>query len=85
MIETKVEEIKTVILKRQPPGDRWLSVTYPSDTVLQSLTDALEYHYQKSGQTEFFISARRGIVEVVEQKEVQVEKPITRYSLYGED
>lgn len=85
MIETKVEEVKTLVLKRQPPGDQWLSVTYSSDTIFQSLTDALEYHYQKSGQTEFFISARRGIVEVVEQKEVQVEKPITRYSLYGED
>jgi hypothetical protein len=85
MIETKIELVKTVVLKRTPPGDRWVSVSYPSDTVFQSLTDALEYHYQKSGETEYFISARNGTVEVVGEKEVKVEKPITKYSLYGEE
>jgi hypothetical protein len=85
MIETKIELVKTVVLKRTPPGDRWVSVSYPSDTVFQSLTDALEYHYQKSGETEYFISARSGTVEVVGEKEVKVEKPITKYSLYGEE
>jgi len=84
MIETKIEETKTIVLKRQPPGDRWLSVSYPSDTIFDSLTDALEYHFQKSGETEFFISARLGTVEVIETKEVKVEKPLTKYSLYGE-
>jgi hypothetical protein len=85
MIETKIELVKTVVLKRKSPGDRWVSVSYPSDTVFQSLTDALEYHYQKSGETEYFISARKGTVEVVGEKEVKVEKPITKYSLYGEE
>jgi hypothetical protein len=49
------------------------------------LTDALEYHFQNTGQTEFFLSARKGTVEVIHTKEVKVEKPITKYSLYGED
>jgi hypothetical protein len=82
--ETKVEEIKEVVLKRVPPGDRWSPVDSPS-TILESLTDSLEYHFQKTGQTEFFLSARKGTVEVIYKQEVQIEKPITKYSLYGED
>jgi len=85
MVETKLEETKTIVLKRQPPGDRWLSVTFPSDLIFDSLTDALEYHFQQTSQTEFFISAREGTVEVIETREVKVEKPLTRYSLYGEN
>jgi hypothetical protein len=83
-IETKIEEIKEVVMKRVPPGDRWSPVGSPSVT-LDSLTDALEYHFQNTGQTEFFLSARKGTVEVIHTQEVQVEKPITKYSLYGED
>jgi hypothetical protein len=82
--ETKIEEIKEVVLKRVPPGDRWTPVDSPS-VVLESLTDALEYHFQKNGQTEFFLSARKGTVEVIYKEEVKVEKPITKYSLYGEE
>jgi hypothetical protein len=52
---------------------------------LESLTDGLEYHFQKTGQTEFFLSARKGTVEVIYKEEVKVEKPITKYSLYGEE
>jgi hypothetical protein len=82
--ETKIEEIKEVVLKRVPPGDRWTPVDSPS-VVLESLTDALEYHFQKNGQTEFFLSARKGTVEVIYKEEVKVEKHITKYSLYGEE
>ena len=82
-IETKIEEVKEVIMKRVPPGDRWSPIG--SSVILDSLTDALEYHFQNTGQTEFFLSARKGTVEVIHTQEVQVEKPITKYSLYGED
>ena len=82
--ETKIEEIKEVVLRRVPPGDRWSPVDSPS-TVLESLTDGLEYHFQKTGQTEFFLSARKGTVEVIYKEEVKVEKPVKRYSLYDED
>lgn len=82
--ETKIEEVKEVVLRRVPPGDRWTPVSN-STIVLDSLTDGLEYHFQKTGQTEFFLSARRGTVEVIHQQEVIVEKPIQKYSLYGED
>ena len=82
-IETKIEEVKEVIMKRVPPGDRWSPIG--SSVILDSLTDALEYHFQNTGQTEFFLSARKGTVEVIHTQEVQVEKQITKYSLYGED
>ena len=62
--ETKIEEIKEVVLRRVPPGDRWQPIDSPS-TLLESLTDGLEYHFQKTGQTEFFLSARKGTVEVI--------------------
>ena len=83
-IETKIEEVKEVIMKRVPPGDRWSPVDSPSVT-LDSLTDALEYHFQNTGQTEFFLSARKGTVEVIHKQEVKFEKPVKGYSLYDED
>ena len=83
-IETKIEEVKEVVMKRVPPGDRWSPVDSPSVT-LDSLTDALEYHFQNTGQTEFFLSARKGTVEVIHKQEVKFEKPVKRYSLYDEN
>jgi hypothetical protein len=83
-IETKIQEVKEVVMKRVPPGDRWSPVDSPSVT-LDSLTDALEYHFQNTGQTEFFLSARKGTVEVIHTQEVKFEKPVKRYSLYDED
>jgi hypothetical protein len=41
--------------------------------------------YQETGLTEYFISARRGVVEIVEEKTIEVEKPIKRYSIYDEE
>ena len=81
--EIKVEQVKEVVLRRVPPGDRWSPVDNPS-IVLESLTDGLEYYFQKTGQTEYFLSAKRGTVELIYEKEVEVEKPVTKYSLYGE-
>lgn len=81
--EIKLEQTKEVVLRRVPPGDRWSPVDNPS-IVLESLTDGLEYYFQKKGQTDFFLSAKEGVVEVIYEKEVEVEKSITKYSLYGE-
>jgi hypothetical protein len=81
--ETKTEISREVVFNRVPPGDKWQPVTSPG-TILPSLTEALEYHFQKTGETEFFLSARNGTVEVMKVNEVEVEKPVQRYSLYGE-
>lgn len=81
--EIKIEEIKEVVFRRVPPGDRWSPVNSTS-IVLESLTEALEFHFQKTGETEYFLSATKGTVEVVKTKETKVEKVIQKYSLYGE-
>ena len=42
-IETK----KQLVLKRVPPGDQWTDANGPSE-IFESLTDGLEYVFQKS-------------------------------------
>ena len=56
-----VETKKQLVLKRVPPGDQWTDANGPSET-FPSLTDGLEYAFQKSGgkSTEFHLSAFKG-------------------------
>jgi hypothetical protein len=84
-METEIKEQKELILVRVPPGDRWkfAASSAVGKAIYPSLTDALEAWYQQNGDTNFYIEARKGTVEIVKQEEV--EKPITKYSLYGED
>ena len=83
-METEIKEQREIVLKRLPPGDRWVaSNATQSSRVYPTLTDALEGHYQLTGETKFYMDARKGIVEIV--KEQEVEKPVKRFSLYGED
>lgn len=81
-MEKQIELVRQVVLKRVPPGDRWQDVNSESP-IFSSLTDGLDWVYQKTGRTDYFISARRGIVETLD--EVQTEAPIKRYSIYEED
>lgn len=85
---TEVKEQKKLVFKRVPPGDRWTYVdgilspgvqipTYPT------LTDALDGWYQLSGDTQFYMDARKGTVEIIKQEEIEI--PQKRFSLYGED
>ena len=81
-METEIKEEKELVLKRVPPGDRWVFID-GKKTIYPSLTDALEAWYQENGDTNFYIEARKGTVEIIRQQEV--EKPVKRFSLYGED
>ena len=79
------EEIKTRVAKRVPPGDRW-SPLDNSTVLLESLTDVLEYVYQKQGNSQFFMDAREGFVYVIDTEEKIIEpEPTTTWSLYGEE
>jgi hypothetical protein len=79
------EEIKTKVAKRVPPGDRW-SPLDNTTVVLESLTDVLEYVYQKQGQTQFYMDAREGYVYVIDTEEKVIEpEPTKTWSLYGEE
>jgi hypothetical protein len=83
-MEKEIKEQKELVLKRVPPGDRWVFANgTKSSLVYPSLTDALEAWYQENGDTNFYIEARKGTVEIIKQEEV--EKPVKRFSLYGED
>lgn len=82
-MEKEIKQEKELVLKRVPPGDRWIFATTPKGTIWPSLTDALEAWYQNTGDTNFFIEARDGTVHII--KEEEVDKPVKRFSLYGED
>jgi len=78
------EEVKVKVAKRVPPGDRWTPLDNTT-VILESLTDVLEYVYQKNDITQFYMDAREGYVYVIktEEKVIQPE-PEKKYSLYGE-
>jgi hypothetical protein len=82
-METEIKEQKIQVLKRVPPGDRWVFADFKNSAVYPSLTDALEAWYQTNGDTQFFMDARKGTVEIIKQQEV--EKPTKKFSLYGEE
>lgn len=86
-LETEIKEQKELVLKRVPPGDRWVfAKAQPGGIqggVHASLTDALEAWFQYAGDTNFYIEARKGTVEIIKQQEVEI--PVKRFSLYGED
>ena len=82
--EVITEEVRVKVAKRVPPGDRWTPLDN-SSMVLDSLTDVLEYVYQKNGNTQFYMDAREGFTYVIKQKEKVIEpEPQKSYSLYGE-
>jgi hypothetical protein len=84
-VEIKEEEIKTKVARRFPPGDRWSPLSNTT-VVLDSLTDCLEFIYQDTGKTQFYMDAREGYVYLVDKEEVIIEpEPEKRWSLYGED
>jgi hypothetical protein len=77
------ETTQVVVLKRLPPGDRWVFANSKNSAVYPSLTDALEGYYQINGDTQYYIDAREGTVSVFGIREY--DEPIKTFSLYGED
>ena len=79
------EEIKTRVAKRVPPGDRWTPLDN-STVLLESLTDVLEYVYQKEGNSQFYMDAREGCVYIIDTEDKIIEpEPTKTWSLYGEE
>lgn len=82
--EVITEEVKVKVAQRVPPGDRWTPLDNTS-VILDSLTDVLEYIYQKNGNTQFYMDAREGFTYVINKEEKVIEpEPQKTYSLYGE-
>lgn len=82
-METEIKQEKELVLKRVPPGDRWVFADLKNSAVYPSLTDALEGWYQIYGDTNFYIEARKGTIHIIKEEEVEI--PVKRFSLYGED
>lgn len=84
-MDTRIEEVKTKVAKRVPPGDQWQPLDNPT-LVLESLTDVLEYIYQKTDKTQFFMDAREGFVYTIDSEVIEIPVvPPKRFSLYGEE
>ena len=75
------KEYKTLVLERVPPGDRWSPVN--DDIILGSLTEGLEYWYQKTQCREYHLAALEGKIYSVTKEEAKPEPP-KAFSLYGE-
>lgn len=79
------KEVKVKVAQRVPPGDRWKPLDNTT-VILDSLTDVLEYVYQKDGNTQFYMDARKGFVYIINTEEKVIPpEPTKTYSLYGED
>jgi hypothetical protein len=79
------EEVKVIVAKRNPPGDRWIPLDNPQ-VILKSLTEVLEYIYQKTDNTQFYMDAREGYVAIIETEErIKEPEPEKKWSLYGEE
>ena len=82
-METEIKEQKVLVLKRVPPGDKWAFANGKNSAVYPSLTEGLEAWFQTNGDTNFYIEARKGTVEIIKQQEVEI--PQKKFSLYGEE
>ena len=82
------KEVRTLVLKRVPPGDQWTDANQTSD-VFTSLTDGLEYTFHKSDgkTTEFHLSSFKGeIYSVHTEVEPDPEpEPQQKFTMYGEE
>lgn len=76
-------EIKKEIFKRLPPGDRWVEIGKENERVHNSLTEAIEHHFQGHGTRQFYIDAISGYIYKVDTVEDPVPKP-KQFSIYGD-
>jgi hypothetical protein len=79
----EIKEQKDLVLQRVPPGDQWSPVDGDTKVILPSLTEGLEYIYQRDGHRDFHLAALDGKVYTVEEVEIAPPPPKT-FNLYGE-
>jgi hypothetical protein len=77
-------EIKTPIFKRVPPGDRWVEIDGDQNRIFPTLTEALEFYFQKTKGRQYFVDAIAGTVSYVIQ-EADPEPIIRQFSIYDDD
>lgn len=83
-METQTVENNILIAERVPPGDRW---TLLNETqVHETLTDALEAYFQKTGEAcHFRLEPLNGkLFAIKEEEEEVVVEPPKRFNIYGD-
>jgi len=83
-MEIKKEEYLEVIATRVPPGDRWSLVD--NKTIHNSITEALEAWFQKTGEkAEFRLAPLDSKLYVIltEEVEIKPEEP-KKFNIYGD-
>ena len=76
-------EVKHEIFKRVPPGDRWVEVNGDPNRIFPTLTEALEYYFQKTRTRQYYIDAGAGSIYRIMEEEDPV-PPIQTFSIYGD-
>ena len=86
-MKTKVEEHLEVIATRVPPSDRWrLAMDGPEGKIHNSITEALEAWFQKTGEkAEFRLAPLAGKLYVIRTEEVEIKpEPPKKFNIYGD-
>ena len=83
-METQTVEHNILIAERVPPGDRWTLLN--EDQVHETLTDALEAYFQKTGEgCHFRLEPLNGkLFAIKESEEEIVQAPPKRFNIYGD-
>lgn len=76
-------ETREPILKRVPPGDRWMEINSDGKRIYPTLTAALEYVFQKTKCKQYFFDAGEDKVYLVKQEQ-DPEPEIPTFSIYGD-
>ena len=73
------------VLKRFPPGDRWTPID-KEQPVFSSLTEGIEWVFQRTQETNYVIKAAEGKVFIYHEQDIAEPEPEPpkRYNLYGE-
>ena len=73
------------VLERFPPGDRW-TPTDAEQPIFSSLTEGIEWVFQKTQERDYVIKAAEGKVFIYHEQDIEEPdpEPPKRYNLYGE-
>ena len=85
-MDTKLTENNKLIATRVPPGDKWILVDDNEKVIYESLTDALEAYFQKTGQKcEFRLAPLDSKLYAINTHEEEIiPEPPKEYSIYGD-
>lgn len=83
-MKVETQEFLEVIANRIPPGDRWNLIG--DETTYNSITEALEAWFQKTGEkAEFRLAPLQGKLYVIRTEEVEITpEPPKRFNIYGD-